>query len=542
MLILYADGVVIILDRISRPLLLVLVASLPFEFRFDLLGLSNLQWIFVATATVSFPGLLADWRLLARERFVIASGTLVLIFWASVLLAEDFVPNTINGAMRVTAGALLGLIAFRAHNRVRVLAVWCVSSGVAASWALAEYMEVVSSYLFRDEEFYLATAQRLSGTFEYPNTAAAFLAMSLPLMWLVPRRTHWRVAGTCLLFATLVLTYSRGAIAAVLVAYAAIWLLTGKPGGWKSPAAFGALAVIVFGLVTVRAPLLVTRLMSATSDNPLAAHYELEYTALSQRPDTFDRSEVTVTNDGQTLWPATGPSRVVLSYRWYDINLDDVLEDAAVETFLPSDVASGESVTLEARFQTPAEPGAYLLIWDLRAGREWFSRLRIRPVFAEVDISSEAQRVTENRDLSHWVPPDVADSIDASVSRADLWRAAGRMFLANPILGVGPDNFRLMYGVHLGYSRWDPNIRSNSLYLELLSTTGVFGLAAFLFVAGSIGWDRGAASIALGAFLLHGFVDVFIMTTPIYFAFWILAGLSIIPAAVSGQGESTSVS
>jgi len=34
-------------------------------------------------------------------------------------------------------------------------------------------------------------------------------------------------------------------------------------------------------------------------------------------------------------------------------------------------------------------------------------------------------------------------------------------------------------------------------------------------------------SLGAAVFLLHGLVDVFLMTTPIYFGFWILMGISI---------------
>jgi hypothetical protein len=32
--------------------------------------------------------------------------------------------------------------------------------------------------------------------------------------------------------------------------------------------------------------------------------------------------------------------------------------------------------------------------------------------------------------------------------------------------------------------------------------------------------------MAISVFLAHGFLDVFLMATPIYFSFWILAGVS----------------
>ena len=219
---------------------------------------------------------------------------------------------------------------------------------------------------------------------------------------------------------------------------------------------------------------------------------------------------------------------MVLSYKWFDIVERRLLEDDPIQTPLSADIRQNESVTLDASFRTPAIPGSYLLIWDMKSNQDWFSRMGVVPAFIEVEIEPGVQRSTSQGDLSRWYrpDPDTIPSLDASVSRLDLWKAAVRMALDNPILGVGPDNFRLIYGRYLGYSRWDTKVRSNNLYLELAATCGLLGLFAFGLVAGSIKWKWGPVSVALGVFLLHGLVDVFLMTTSVYFAFWILVGLS----------------
>ena len=109
-------------------------------------------------------------------------------------------------------------------------------------------------------------------------------------------------------------------------------------------------------------------------------------------------------------------------------------------------------------------------------------------------------------------------------SRSELWTAALDMALQHPILGVGPDNFRLLYGRRFGVSRWDENVRSNSLYLELFSGSGLAGLAAFGVMMAALRRSAVTPARAVGIFLIHGLVDVFLMTTPIYFGFWILLG------------------
>ncbi len=78
------------------------------------------------------------------------------------------------------------------------------------------------------------------------------------------------------------------------------------------------------------------------------------------------------------------------------------------------------------------------------------------------------------------------------------------------------------YGKYLNAEHWDTNIYSNNLYLELLTGSGILGLAAFVLMLARVPWRVEAAALAVAIFLIHGLVDVFLMTTPIYFAFWIL--------------------
>ena len=82
------------------------------------------------------------------------------------------------------------------------------------------------------------------------------------------------------------------------------------------------------------------------------------------------------------------------------------------------------------------------------------------------------------------------------------------------------------YGKYLGASHWDKNIYSNNLYLEILAGSGFLGLAAFGLMSFRVSWRAEPACMAVAIFLIHGLVDVFIMATPIYFAFWILLGMT----------------
>ncbi len=516
-------------DRVNQYVFLVLVACLPFDLRFTVLGLSNLQWLFVIAALASVPGFVRGWRRLVCEPVVRAAAILALVHWASAILAEEFTINAIKGAVRLSVGVVLVCMALERTDKRQVLLVWSGAAVAAATYGVIEHLGLGVSQLFRTVEFWLGNIQRLSGSFEYPNTAATFFAMSLPIVWMVPRPLSARLGGAAVLWSALMLTYSRGAFLAALGAYLGLWVVTRDVGrDWKTPVTFTAVAGVVLAATAFSAPLFVERLSTVSSESPIAAEYRTNFNTLQQRPGVLDEMTVTVRNVGMSEWRANGRERMVLSYHWFDTIERRLLENDPMETVISEGVGHNEIVTLDAPFRTPDKPGSYLLIWDMRSNRDWFSRMGVIPGIIEVEIDPDAQRTATQGDVSRWYrpDPDTIPSLDSSVPRMDLWRAAGRMALDNPILGVGADNFRLLYGRYLGYSRWDTNIRSNSLYLELIATCGLAGLLAFGFVVRSIKWTWGPVSLAFAVFLLHGLVDVFLMTTSIYFGLWILVGLS----------------
>jgi peptidoglycan hydrolase-like amidase len=91
------------------------------------------------------------------------------------------------------------------------------------------------------------------------------------------------------------------------------------------------------------------------------------------QPGATYRLPITVTNTGLTRWPAGGDRPVRLSYHWLDAAGRLVVWDGA-RTDLPRDLAPGESIALSALVVAPAQPGAYLLQWDLlQENVAWFS-------------------------------------------------------------------------------------------------------------------------------------------------------------------------
>ena len=188
------------------------VVQIPFELRYTLLGLSNLQWTFITLVVANTPALLRNGKQLASDHLVQAAVLFVAIQWLAASYAPEFHMNAFKAAIRFSAGFLLLAIVRISNNQKWISHVWVIASGVAAAYALAAYAGFGTPWLFRTEEFYIGQIQRLSGSFEYPNTAAAYFAMSLPIVWWSSFRPVLKRIFTSLLWCATVLTFSKGGL------------------------------------------------------------------------------------------------------------------------------------------------------------------------------------------------------------------------------------------------------------------------------------------------------------------------------------------
>jgi hypothetical protein len=215
--------------------------------------------------------------------------------------------------------------------------------------------------------------------------------------------------------------------------------------------------------------------------------------------------------------------------------------------------------------------GDYQLVWGmLQHNILWFRHRNVPEVHTAVRIeeSTEMSRPLETPAAQNGAiggaqlpgPEGTPEGAQPpTVGRLDLWRAALRMWVERPLLGVGPDNFRLLYGRYLNLSNWDQRLHANNLYLELLAGWGLAGTLAFaglmLVIArrwlnlwrsttGPRGRPRGRSvaiwSLALGgsflAFFIHGFLDYFLEFVSLYLLFWMVAGLIVSTERLSESG------
>lgn len=118
------------------------------------------------------------------------------------------------------------------------------------------------------------------------------------------------------------------------------------------------------------------------------------------------------------------------------------------------------------------------------------------------------------------------------------------MLKTHPLLGVGPDNYRLLYGAYMKppLASWDTRILANELYLEVGADLGVLGGGFFFGFLIAVWWPviaalwlrRGSPPTlwhlglvaAFAAFLGHGLVDDFLDSHAITLLVWLLCGLA----------------
>ena len=500
-------------EPILRLAVLLLVAQIPFESAYTWLGLTNLQWTFLLVAVSGAPILVKNWNRLASDRLVQAAALFISIQWMAAAFAPEFHTNAVKGAIRFTVGLAI-LVLFRClTDRGPLYRIWAIASGLAAAYALADYAGLGVPWFFRDQEFYLGQVRRLSGSFEYPNTAAAYYAVSLPLVYWSSLRSLLKWVIIFMLWTALILTFSQGALVAVVLVLLA--------GGWQAALKMLGTGVAAYAILIPLNPYMFERIQSP-AQNPTGAEYKIPWNKLHQQPGVADQIPIEIRNTGISTWRPAGLWHVGIAYRWLDTETEKFSDAPVLVTALPHNVSAGHSADVLVRFRTPPVPGKYLLAIELFSRDfDWFSRTGVRPALILADIEPSGAREVGVADLSSWYQRDEDErALTASVNRASLWRAALEMFKAHPF-GVGPDNYRLQYGKYLGARRWDTHVYSNNLYLEILTGSGILGLAAFALMLATLRWRLEAGPLILAVFLVHGIVDVFLMTTPIYFAFWI---------------------
>jgi hypothetical protein len=469
-------------------------------------------------------------------------------------------------ARLLAAGVVFVLVADTATDlraAARVVSVLLAVATAVAGIALLEVAQVPAVMdaltAFRPGFHVVGGQLRATSTLSYPTVASMYLEVAFALgLWRLLAAVDRRVQAPLLLTfialaivgAGIVATFTRAGLASLALSLGVVGGLRALAAGRfdKGSMVLGARGVVLV-CVTVgsRSP---ERLLARLSTEGSQAWYGARYVAparLTLVPGGRYGVPVTLENRGRLAWRSDQAPPFLVSYHWLLAGSRHVVQFNGARTPFPGVVEPGQRVTVRAAVVAPATPGWYDLVWDVvHEHRAWLSTEGVASARTRARVSGPP--VPGGGDAMQALP-------EAAMRphRLALWRTALALWSAHPLTGIGPDNFRLMYGPAAGWTDWDTRVHTNNLYLEVLVGAGLPGLAALLWLMAAAAaslWRRwltaaAPAKTALAAALAvwatvagHGLVDVFLAFTPTYVVLAIAAGLAFSPALTAPQGHA----
>jgi hypothetical protein len=510
--------------------------------------LAIVQWIYEGRPSLRLPKI---WLWL---------GALFLAaLFISSFTAPVYRDNALTAALRTLSGIALMLatiIIVRSMRDLTFIAISLVAGALmAAMVGLAEIShgdEYVWLGAFRSSVSVAGAFLRLSGPFDYANQAAMFIEAALPLiaaLFVIAWRSQKRRLAAALGLGALLLiqaslsTYSRSAMVVVIVFI--LLLVVGTI--WARRQAQNRNDPVIILLILGASLLIVANVLvdpvwrMRFSSEGDAGWYRSELHApaeLSMVAEQVEIVPVTLKNDGVFTWRSTGSSPVFLAARWVHPDSKSQLAEQP-RWSLTRAVAPGESELMEVPLRAPTLTGDFNLVWDLvqenvtwfglKTGQETSTAVHVaggKPLFDDgsMNLFESGELVAE------WqVPAPIP-------GRVILWKTAWNLWKERILLGIGLDNFRLRYGEELGYELWNQTIHSNNWYVETLVSFGLLGALPFLAWLGALVFDLirrvrfgGIWTIALAAailaYLIHGFLDYFLLFNATGLLFWMLVGM-----------------
>ena len=435
-----------------------------------------------------------------------------------------------------------------ARMLVRTMVVIAAVVAAIAVLEVAQVPAVMSALTTFRPGFHVVAGQlRATSTLAYPTIASMYLEVAFALgLWLLldPSRRRPRLEGR-LVFAALALigagisaTFTRAGLIAMAFAIALVAAIRlGRVS--RAQAGLGTLTALSFTLIAIvfvaHSPeLLATRLRTEGSEAWYGARYEVPGT-LALSTGQPHRVPVALTNTGRLTWDSSTDPAFALSYHWLRADSGAVVVFEGQRTAFSQPVRPQARVAFDADVIAPAEPGAFILVWDVvHESRAWLSTEGVVPARTQVNVSGPPLGIirTEMARLP-------AGAIRPA--RPALWAAAVRMASERPVFGLGPDNYRLAYGPYAGIARWDRRVHANNMYLEILTGAGSLGLLALVWLLICTGTAlvhrlahahgsrhiAGAAMLAALAVVAgHGLVDSFLSFTTTYVTFALAAGVA----------------
>ena len=528
-----------------------LVLAAPFEARNPVLRLPFQELSSVELALLAVVGgwlaSVAWSRVLPRWRSPLAApwiAFLLAMSVAAVLSVHRLNALHMVGRLAVAFTIyLVGVNGLITPGRRRVLiAVIAASGALAAILVVLEYLGVGPVLrglrLFRADVALIGGQVRAGGTFQYPTIAAMYLEVTFALaLCLLPialdsgRRglAALVVAAVVLIAEAIIVTFTRAGLLAMVSTLCIVGALRYRQRGIDR-----AVQVLIVIALLIAVQVLTSRSLESLRLRWTTEGLEEWYRADVQAPQELTMSTgsrmtvpVALTNTGGKTWDPDASQPFLFSYHWLLPDEDRVVSWEGLRTRFPAPVPPGETVKLLALVEAPREPGRYRLLWDVeQEHRLWFS--------TEPGSTLAFSHATIVGEATGRIGPVSSMPLPRRVVRPRrmvLWRAAAKMMVEHPLFGVGPDNYRLLYGTYSGLVPADPRVHSNNMYLEVLAGGGIVGGLAFAWlvwraarglldaVRRAVGMEAMAAAgiaAACAAIALHGALDSFLSFTPTY--------------------------
>lgn len=546
--------------------LILLAFSLPFELdqplmRLGPLALTNVELVLALTMALTVISLIRQPRSITwPDRYWLWLSLFCVGLIISAALAPAHQLNAFKAALRLMTGILLALTTLQIVQTRRdsylVVAALLVGGIAAATIGLVETVvnvEFAWLSLFRTKVTKAGAFIRLTGPFDYANQAAMFIEATLLLLvafvWQAnqqpwPRfRKRVILSGLILLLFVYLqasfLTFSRASFVTLLLVtlFLAILLIYRQSVStrWQGVWWLG-LAVLVLGGTGINTWLnngFRLRLEAGTEEEWYRTRFEMP-TQLEIGANETILVPVTVSNEGTLIWRSEDSPSIILGARW--VNTATNQEYGQARWPFPEPVLPGETVEMTIRVRAPNKPGNFELRWDVvQETVTWFGHKSGVTATTKVVVLP----------TTNGLPPAAAlptqpawEYIDPIPERRVLWRLAGQLWWERPWLGIGFDNFRLIYGNRLNAKVWNNTVHTNNWYLEMIVSLGLLGSIPFFIWLLWLNLDmlkharqpdhsmwQIALAAAVFAFMVHGLLDFFLLFNTTGLLFWLLVGL-----------------